>query len=478
MTEGLDCREITLKEALTNKDKRIDSQFWTTHIPKNSNYRYAKIGDVIVSSQYGMSIEMNTDKIGYPIFRMNELHHMLTDLEVEKYADVSEVEYEAFALQDKDVLFNRTNSYEWVGRTGIFYKNDDTPFTYASYLVKFVPDRDVILPEYLTAFLNTGIGVRAIKARARQSVNQTNVNPEEVKEIEIPLLSMKFQKEIEKLFLTANKKRVEARDLYDKAVGVLDSYLDIKVESVYKPYSEKLLSASFGVSGRFDAEYFDCKYDHIESQISGYNTVRNSCVLYDSNFFPMDDKEYRYIELANVDAMGGISNVEPVAGCALPGRARRLVKAGQVIVSSIEGSLSSCALITPEYDHAICSTGFYVVSSEKYNSETLLILFKSEAIQAMLKKRCSGTILTAIPKNEFEKMPLPEVAKSVQKVIASEIQKSFGLRDESKRLLKLAVKAVEMAVETDEKTALLWLESRKGRAVVKIADLVHSGRHI
>lgn len=58
-------------------------------------------------------------------------------------------------------------------------------------------------------------------------------------------------------------------------------------------------------------------------------------------------------------------------------------------------------------------------------------------------------------------MPLPEVEKSVQKVIASEIQKSFGLRDESKRLLKLAVKAVEMAVETDEKTALLWLESRK-----------------
>ena len=124
-------------------------------------------------------------------------------------------------------------------------------------MVKFVPDRDVILPEYLTAFLNTGIGVRAIKARARQSVNQTNVNPEEVKEIEIPLLSMKFQKEIEKLFLTANKKRVEARDLYDKAVGVLDSYLDIKVESVYKPYSEKLLSASFGVSGRFDADNLD-----------------------------------------------------------------------------------------------------------------------------------------------------------------------------------------------------------------------------
>ena len=149
---------------------------------------------------------------------MNELHHMMTDLDVEKYADVSSIEYQAFSLQNRDVLFNRTNSYEWVGRTGIYYKNDDTPFTYASYLVKFVPDSSVILPEYLTAFLNTGIGVKAIKARARQSVNQTNVNPEEVKEIEIPLLSMRFQKAIEKLFLIANEKRVCARNLYEQAV--------------------------------------------------------------------------------------------------------------------------------------------------------------------------------------------------------------------------------------------------------------------
>lgn len=99
--DGLNCREITLKEALANKDKRIDSQFWTTHISKNPRYIYSKIGNVILSSQYGMSIDMNTEKKGYPIFRMNELHHMLTDLEVEKYANVSSIEYQVFSLQDK-----------------------------------------------------------------------------------------------------------------------------------------------------------------------------------------------------------------------------------------------------------------------------------------------------------------------------------------------------------------------------------------
>ena len=98
----------------------------------------------------------------------------------------------------------------------------------------------------------------------------------------------------------------------------------------------------------------------------------------------------------------------------LPTRARRKVKRGQAIVSSIEGSLQSCALITDEYDNALCSTGFYVVDSAKINPETLLVLFKSEPMQALMKQRCSGTILTAISKDEFLSMPLPLIADDVQ----------------------------------------------------------------
>ena len=50
---------------------------------------------------------------------------------------------------------------------------------------------------------------------------------------------------------------------------------------------------------------------------------------------------------------------------------------------------------------------------------------------------------------------------SVQQEIASKVQKSFRLREESKRLLDLAVQTVEMAIETNEEEALLWLETQK-----------------
>ena len=136
------------------------------------------------------------------------------------------------------------------------------------------------------------------------------------------------------------------------------------------------------------------------------------------------------------------------------------VKKGQVIISSVEGSLQSCALITEQFNNAICSTGFFVLDSEKYNPETLLVLFKSEPIQELLKKRCSGTILTAISKDELEKMPLPELDKSIQEQIAEKVQESFRLRKKSKELLAIAVKAVEMAIETDEETAIAWMKEQ------------------
>ena len=134
----------------------------------------------------------------------------------------------------------------------------------------------------------------------------------------------------------------------------------------------------------------------------------------------------------------------------MPSRARRFVKAGQVIISSVEGSLEKCALITEEFDSSICSNGFYVIDSKKINSETLLVLFKSTLMQTLMKQSCSGTILTAISKDEFLNLTLPIIDIETQEKIAAQIQKSFALRRESKQLLETAKAKVEYAIENGE----------------------------
>ena len=102
-----------------------------------------------------------------------------------------------------------------------------------------------------------------------------------------------------------------------------------------------------------------------------------------------------------------------------------------------------------------------VVNSKTFNSETLLVLLKSIVGQLQLKKGCSGTILTAINKDEFGKVILPVIAEEKQNQIQQKVTASFNLRKQSKHLLECAKRAVEMAIKQDEQTAIDWLETKK-----------------
>ena len=355
-------------------------------------------------------------------------------------------------MKDKDVLFNRTNSFEWVGRTGIYYNNDDVDRVFASYLVRLTPDSSIVLPEYLTTFLNTKFGMADIRRRARQSINQTNVNPEEVKEIRIPVLDMDLQERVATRLQNANEKRIVAQSLYSSAESYLLDCLGMR-DFVANPdaYNIKTLKESFLEGGRIDAEYYLPKYEDYSKAVSAYAggvaLLCEVCTIQDGNYTPEAKQAYRYIELADIGKSGDIIGCLCEKGEDLPTRARRLVLTGDVIVSSIEGSLGSCALITEDYNHALCSTGFYVVRSSQINSETLLTLFKSEPIQQLLKKGCSGTILTGIGKQEFKQIPIPLISPEVQAEIAQHIQRSFALRKEASQLLEEAKLIVERAVE-------------------------------
>lgn len=402
---------------------------------------------------------MNTDSVGYPIYRMNEIHNMLCDLNVDKYADISHEEYTSFALNSGDVLFNRTNSFEWVGRTGIYYKaNNDDKRVFASYLVRFNTTEETILPEYLCAYLNCKYGVWDIKRRARQSINQTNVNPEEVKEIEIPLLNKDIQSKIKDCFILANDLRLKAKAAYDDASNYLNLILGLDHLFLAEQSTTQKKFTDIKESWRFDAEYYQPIYEQIVQHIAKYpqgcDTIGNLFFIKDRNYIPIPDKTYQYIELSNIGSDGSITGHTETLGDNLPSRARRIVHSGDIIVSSLEGSLQSCALISDEYDNAICSTGFYVLSPKNINAETALVLFKSQLIQSLMARACSGSIMAAMSTSEFANIKLPKIDDQTQIQIKKIIQESTVLKKESVRLLDLAKTAVEVAIEQGEGKAL------------------------
>ena len=186
-------------------------------------------------------------------------------------------------------------------------------------------------------------------------------------------------------------------------------------------------------SMRFDADYFHPKHEKLTMLLkrypAGWNTLGNLVNIKDTNFNPDNETEYKYIELANIGNNGEIISCMTRTGANLPTRARRKVTTGDVIVSSVEGSLDSIALITEEYDNALCSTGFYVIDSETLKPGILLALLKSKIGQLQLKRGCSGTILTAINKEEFRNIILPIVACAEQ--VEQLICDAFDLRKQA-----------------------------------------------
>jgi restriction endonuclease S subunit len=139
-----------------------------------SNWITARVGDV-AKTQYGLSEGMNEDGKGYKTFRMGELQSgRLIDTGQMKYADISAAEFAQYKLKPNDVLFNRTNSFELVGKTGIFELDGD--YCFASYLVRLKLDQRVVLPRFLNYLMNSVAFQTSIKRKASKSINQANIN--------------------------------------------------------------------------------------------------------------------------------------------------------------------------------------------------------------------------------------------------------------------------------------------------------------
>jgi len=115
--------------------------------------------------------------------------------------------------------------------------------------------------------------------------------------------------------------------------------------------------------------------------------------------------------------------------------------------------------VDAEYDGALCSTGFHRFSSRDINPETLLLLFKSRPVQRLMKRGCSGTILCGILPGELKHVPIPLIREAVQKELALKVRSSFSARSESKRLLELAKRAVEVAIEEGEAAGMALLNA-------------------
>ncbi len=429
----------------------MESEFYNSNTVSYKNT--VKASQIIDFSQYGTSKELNEMGEGYPVLRLNEFNYSFIS-HPDKYCSLLDIDaYHGLQLKKDDVLICRTNGNpKFVGRSAIVPKDYD--YAFASYLFRIRPNRKYINSATLVAFLNSKYGRLEIEKYSMVG-NQANFSPAKFREISIPVFSKDLNDKIEDITYRAFQKLEMSESLYSEAANNMLECLDLNdFTASSNSCNVKTLKESFIETGRLDAEYYQPKYDdilhHIQAYKYGSKNLAEICDIKEENFTPKDDTTYKYVELANIGKYGNIIGCSQQKGEDLPSRARRIVSKNDVVISSLEGSLDSCALVEEDYDGALCSTGFYVLKSSVLNSETLLVLFKSPLVKELMRKGCSGTILTAIGRQELERIPIPLIRQEIQEEIAQHVQSSMSLRKESQQLLEHAKLTVEGAIQNGE----------------------------
>jgi type I restriction enzyme M protein len=185
---NIDNARVNIENSQNAIKEKVDSVYKLS----TSKIEISKVSLVV---QYGISEQMNESQVGFKIFRMNEIiGGRMFDGGSMKYVNISLEEFEKYKLNRGDILFNRTNSIEHVGKTGLFDLDGD--YCFASYLVRVVPNTELINPFFLNLMMNSREFQQEAKSKATKSINQANINASIMKNIAIPCPTLEEQQRL------------------------------------------------------------------------------------------------------------------------------------------------------------------------------------------------------------------------------------------------------------------------------------------
>ena len=162
------------------------------------------------------------------------------------------------------------------------------------------------------------------------------------------------------------------------------------------------------------------------------------------------DFDLEYVDIGGVSAVDGITATEQVVFEDAPSRARRKVRHGDTIVSTVRTYLRAIAPIRNPPENLIVSTGFAVVRPRKVDSAFLAYALRESSFVESVVSRSVGVSYPAVNASEVGGIPIPLPDPAEQRAIAAFLDRETGRSD------RLVAKKRELIERLKEKrTALI-----------------------
>ena len=196
------------RKELAELDNLIKARFvemFGIYPANQMGWETGKIRDTVADVRYGSS-RPAVDGGKYPYLRMNNITYGgELDLSDVKRIDVPENELDKCTVRRGDVLFNRTNSKELVGKTCVYDR--DEMMVLAGFVIR-VRVNDRVLPEFLSAFLNTDFSKKTLSEMCKAAIGQANINAQEMQNIGLYLPPLELQRQFVQFKKQIDKSKV------------------------------------------------------------------------------------------------------------------------------------------------------------------------------------------------------------------------------------------------------------------------------
>ncbi|PYS93635.1 MAG: hypothetical protein DMF64_04355 [Acidobacteria bacterium] len=464
MLDGLEATELKLSEV--SAGLRIDAEMYqkiyleTEVLLKQKDF--STLNNEAVSIKKGI-FDISADcyvESGIPFIRISNLKNMVID--ENDIIFIPEAEHEnnqETALIRNDVILSKT-AYPAASLVTLEECN-----TSQDTIAVKLKTNSKCNSHYLVTFFNSRYGLTQMRRWFTGNI-QMHLNLTDCKELFIPLLASPFQEQIKFTFEKSIELKEQSKALYAEAESLLLAELGLQDwQPTEETIAVKSFAASFGSTGRLDAEYYHPEKQRVLDHLAKMpgQSVGQHFVSVEETLNPLQSVSNESVQNYDLDdaLQFFLDEKEAIPAFEL-GSTKNRFKKGDILVSRLRSYLKEIALAdVSETSNCVGSSEFIVLRprNKVISAELLLVYLRSLPVQQILRWCQSGSNHPRFMQEDLLSIKIPDRLITIQSEIIKIIQDAIKAHRESKRLLEIAKRGVELAIEQNEGAALAWMSA-------------------